>query len=143
MDEFTGKAWEHFCHEADVGVRGYGSTIAEAFEHAALAMTAVIVDPGTVGTREMVAFTVRAADREILLTEWLNELIYEMATRKMLFGRFQVEIVDDELRGKAWGEPIDIGRHCPTVEVKGATFTELAVRQQGEGQWLAQCVVDV
>jgi len=43
----------------------------------------------------------------------------------------------------AWGEPIDVERHRPTVEIKGATFTELAVRRNSDGFWLAQCVVDV
>ena len=27
--------WEHFPHDADVGVRGWGTTAAEAFEQAA------------------------------------------------------------------------------------------------------------
>ena len=143
MGEFAGNTWEHFHHEADIGVRGCGDTMAEAFEQAALAMTAVIVDPDTLATPDMVELTVTAPDREILLTEWLNGLIYEMATRRMLFGRFEVSLVNGELHGKAWGEPIDIGRHCPTVEIKGATFTELAVRRRGDGSWLAQCVVDV
>jgi hypothetical protein len=34
--------WEHFPHDADVGVRGRGLTAAEAFEQAAQALTAVI-----------------------------------------------------------------------------------------------------
>ena len=139
----TEQHWEHFRHEADIGVRGYGRTIAEAFEQTALAMTAVIVHPGSVALREKIDITVSAPDREILLTEWLNALIYEMATRSMLFGRFRVEIVDNDLYGQAWGEPIDMPRHCPTVEIKGATFTELAVSRRGEGSWVAQCVVDV
>ena len=143
MDKTDGQEWEHFHHEADIGVRGYGRTIAEAFEHAALAMTAVIVDPGSVALRDCIEITVSAPDREILLTEWLNALVYEMATRSALFGRFEVEILDGELHGQAWGEAIDIKRHCPTVEIKGATFTELAVRRQGENCWVAQCVVDV
>jgi tRNA nucleotidyltransferase (CCA-adding enzyme) len=135
--------WEHFHHVADIGVRGLGDDIAEAFEQAALALTAVIVAPETVTAREVVEIRVAADDREILLTEWLNALIYEMATRKMLFGRFQVEIEGDTLSATAWGEAIDRERHQPTVEIKGATFTELAVRQTEDGRWLAQCVVDV
>ena len=37
--------WEHFSHEADIGIRGVGPTLATAFEQAAIAMTAVITDP--------------------------------------------------------------------------------------------------
>lgn len=141
MPEIGG--WEHFHHEADIGVRGYGHSMAEAFEQAALAMTAVVLEPERVTGSEPVEVHIAAGDREILLTEWLNALVYEMATRKMLFRRFRVTIGDGELHGTAWGEPIDIVRHRPTVEIKGATFTELAVRQDSAGRWLAQCVVDV
>jgi SHS2 domain-containing protein len=135
--------WEHFQHAADIGVRGSGRTLAEAFEQAALAMTAVIVDPDSVKGSEPVAVAASAPDPELLLTEWLNALIYEMATRRMLFVRFEVAIDGEALTGRAWGEPIDVARHQPTVEVKGATFTELRVWQSSDGQWHAQCVVDV
>ena len=40
--------WELFPRQADVGVRGFGATEAEAFEQAALAMTAVVTDPARV-----------------------------------------------------------------------------------------------
>jgi SHS2 domain-containing protein len=45
--------------------------------------------------------------------------------------------------GRMHGEAVDIGRHEPAAEVKAATFSELAVGQDKEGQWYAQCVVDV
>ena len=135
--------WEHFYHAADIGVRGVGRTLDQAFEQAALAMTAVIVKPDRITEREEVRLIVSAPDSELLLFEWLNALIYEMATRRMLFRRFQVEIVEQKLHGRAWGEKIDVQRHQPAVEIKGATFTELKIRQISGGLWLAQCVVDV
>jgi SHS2 domain-containing protein len=61
----------------------------------------------------------------------------------MLLARFEVCIEDNKLRAKAWGEPIDVAKHEPAVEIKGATCTNLAVRQNDDGQWLAQCIVDV
>ena len=135
--------WEHFHHEADIGVRGLGETQAEAFEQVALAMTAVITEPAGVADERVVELSVTAPDDELLLFEWLNALIYEMATRRMLFSRFQVEIAGEMLQGRAWGEPIDRQRHQPAVEVKGATFTELAVKREESGLWSAQCVIDV
>ncbi|NIQ93112.1 MAG: archease, partial [Desulfuromonadales bacterium] len=62
----------------------------------------------------------------------------EMATRRMLFSRFDIRLDGDELRATAWGEEVDIDRHQPTVEVKGATYTALEVRQLANGRWLAQ-----
>jgi tRNA nucleotidyltransferase (CCA-adding enzyme) len=140
---WPGMSWEHFEHGADIGVRGIGATRAEAFEEAALALAAVITDPACVAAEVAVDIECVAPDDELLLADWLNALIYEMATRGMLFGRFAVTLADHRLVGKAWGEQVDRVRHHPAVEVKGATYTALAVAQRGDGSWIAQCVVDV
>lgn len=137
-----GAGWEHFPHEADMGVRGHGDTLAEAFEQAALALTAVVTDPAAVRLVERVAIDCEAGDPELLLADWLNALVYEMATRGMIFGRYAVRIEDGRLHAEAWGEPTDVARHRPTVEVKGATYTALRVAHENGG-WVAQTVVDV
>jgi tRNA nucleotidyltransferase (CCA-adding enzyme) len=139
----SGWGWELFPHGADVGVRGSGETLAAAFESTALALTAGVTEPDAVRAREAVEIVCEAADRELLLYDWLNAVIHEMAVRGMLFGRFRVEIVGDRLKATAWGEPVEVSRHEPASEIKGATFTELAVRRCGDGRWEAQCVVDV
>ena len=136
-------SWEHFPHEADIGVRGIGMTKEAAFEHAGLALTAVITDLASVAPLQAVPIVCEAPDEELLLADWLNALVYEMATRKMLFSRFAVCFNDRSLHATAWGEPIEVARHQPAVEVKGATYTELSVKQDGQGRWVAQCVVDV
>jgi len=137
------QGWEHFYHEADIGVRGRGETIEQAFAQAAVALTAVVTDPTTVHPRELISVQCDAPDRELLLADWLNALVYEMSTRHMLFARFKVRIVDGHLSASAWGEPIEPARHHPAVEVKGATYTELRVTCAPEGLWIAQAVVDV
>jgi SHS2 domain-containing protein len=136
-------SWEHFPHEADIGVRGRGESPDIAFEQAALGLTAVVTDPGLVRNDEQVAITCEAPNLDVLLVDWLNALIYEMMTRSMLFGRFRVTIDRLRLSAKAEGEHVDRLRHGPVVEPKGATFTELRVSRDDEGQWVAQCVVDV
>lgn len=135
--------WEHFPHQADIGVRGLGATPEQAFGQAALALTAVITDPAEVAPREMLRLSCEAPDVELLLVDWLNLLIYEMATRNMLFGRFEVHLEGNRLAAQVWGEALEVARHRPAVEVKGATYTALKVEQQSDGGWLAQCVVDV
>ncbi len=135
--------WEHFDHGADIGVRGIAPTLAGAFEQAALAMTAVMVDPGAVNAREAVELECEASNPELLLVDWLNALIFEMATRKMLFARFAVEIDGGHLHATAWGEPIDVARHEPAVEIKGATYTALRVYHDDQGNWVTETVIDV
>lgn len=134
--------WEHFAHGADIGVRGLGATKAEAFEQAALALTAVITEPQGVAAQQTVQIRCEAPDDELLLADWLNALIYEMAVRRMLFGGFHVELDGTRLTAQASGEPVSVPRHHPAVEIKGATYTTLRVAPV-EGGWLAQTVVDV
>jgi protein archease len=135
--------WEHFPHGADVGVRGYGATMASAFEQAALATVAAAVEPGSVAQAQAIDIACEAPDSELLLNAWLNAIVYEMATRGMAFARFEVAIDGAQLRGKAWGEPLDPRRHELIVEVKGATLTGVDVAERADGTWVAQCVVDV
>ena len=134
--------WENFPHDADVGVRGYGNTPTEAFEQAALALTAVVTH-AAVTPQSKVEVACDAPDIELLFVEWLNAIIYEMAVRKMLFSRFEVRIEGTRLAGTLWGEPVDVARHAPACEPKGATYTALKVAAGPDGTWSAGCIVDV
>jgi len=140
---FAAPGWEHFTHEADIGIRGIGSTVSESFEQAAYAMMAVITRPDSVEQQQSITIGCDASDPDLLLVNWLNALVYEMSVRHMLFSGFQVHIQDLQLQATVWGEVVDIHRHRPAVEVKGATLTELAVYQNDNGLWIAQCIVDV
>jgi tRNA nucleotidyltransferase (CCA-adding enzyme) len=135
--------WTHFPHEADVGIRGYGPTLDAAFEQAAVAMVAAITDIEKIIARECVPISCEAPQADLLLVEWLNAVLYEMATRHMIFGRFSVTIKNCKLSAMAWGEHLSLERHRPAAEVKGATYTALEVSRHCDGQWHAQCVVDV
>ena len=134
--------WEHFHHSADIGVRGFGERLEDAFAQAATALTAIVTEPDRVQPRSPVKISCRSDDVELLLMEWLNAVIFEMSVRKMLFARFDIEIRNGDLLATAWGEGIDIERHQPAVEPKGATLTELEVLETDRG-WQAQCIIDV
>lgn len=134
--------WEHFHHESDIGIRAYGVSLEKALEQAGHALTAVItLEP--VAPDIEVAISLDSPDQEFLLVDWLNALIFEMATRLMLFSRFAVQLDGTRLSATIRGEPVNVKKHQPAVEVKGATLSELCVRQMPDGSWLAQCVVDV
>lgn len=135
--------WEHFSHGSDIGVRGFGSSVEEAFEQAAIALTAVVADVTTIEPQERIEVRCDAPDIELLLVSWLNAIIYEMAVRKMLFGVFQIVLDGCSLTGTLAGEKVDPERHQVAVEAKGATVTALKVHCDPDGQWLAQCVIDV
>jgi SHS2 domain-containing protein len=134
---------ELFPHDADIGVRGIGPTRTSAFEQAARALAMVVTDPASIAPEVAVDVTCEAPDERFLLLDWLNALIFEMSARRMVFGRFAVAIEGDRLHGRAWGEPVDVVRHRPAVEPKGATLTALKVERRGDNAWVAQCIVDV
>lgn len=135
--------WEHFEHEADIGIRGIAPTLEQAFEQAAVAMTAVVTNLDLVSASKVISIYCEAPDTELLLVSWLNELVYEMSVNGLLFNNYEVIIDDGTLSAIAFGEAVDREKHQPAVEIKGATFTELRVYQQADDSWVAQCVVDV
>jgi SHS2 domain-containing protein len=135
--------WEHFPHGADVGIRGVGKTMAEAFAQAAVALTGTVCDVESVKARRAADMACAAPTPELLLVDWINAIVYAMATEHMLFREFDVRIAGATLEAVARGESIDLARHEPAVEVKGATHTALRVCELPDGRWLAQCVIDV
>jgi SHS2 domain-containing protein len=134
--------FETFEHEADIGIRGFGSTVEEAFENAAAALYSVMVNIDNVEPKEKKVITASAPDQDLLLTEWLNALLALSDIERMVFSKFDVKIDGTTLTGFAWGEALDRERHEPHVEVKGATYYMLSVKEQ-DGRYVAQCVVDV
>jgi tRNA nucleotidyltransferase (CCA-adding enzyme) len=102
-----------------------------------------VVTHAPIVPRLVVSVSCSAPDLELLLVEWLNAIIYEMAVRRMLFGQFAVQIENGGLKGTLRGEPVDVARHAPAAEPKGATYTALKVAQGADGIWSAACVVDV
>ncbi len=135
--------WEHFAHGSDIGIRGRGATLDEAFAGAARALTAVVTDVDAVVPALSLPIHCEAPDDELLLVAWLDAVIYEMATRHMLFARFEPHVRDHHVVATAWGERVDVARHAPAVEPKGATLTALRVAREPDGSWLAQTVIDV
>lgn len=139
----TRPAWHHFEHDADIGLRATSPSREGLFEAMGEALTAVITDPARVRIDREVSIRCDAPDDALLLVDWLNALVFEMATRRMVFGNWEVALDGYRLVAKVAGETLDRDRHRPAVEVKGATYTSLSVTRDSDGIWRGQCVVDV
>jgi len=134
--------WEHFAHQADIGIRAIAESLNSAFEEAALALTAIVTEPNNVAKIESVKIECSAENNELLLVNWLNSVIYETAVRKMLFSRFEVRIENLKVSATIWGEKINQQKHSPAVEPKAVTYNQLSVKNEN-GKWTVQCVIDV
>jgi tRNA nucleotidyltransferase (CCA-adding enzyme) len=134
--------WSHFAHQADIGIKATADSLGKAFEDAAVGLTAIVTEPNNVAKIESVKIECSAENNELLLVDWLNSVIYEMAVRKMLFSRFEVRIENLKVSATIWGEKINQQKHSPAVEPKAVTYNQLSVKNEN-GKWTVQCVVDV
>jgi SHS2 domain-containing protein len=135
--------FELFEVTADVGVTACGPTLAETFAQAARGMYAVMVELDGVRERESREVGVRADGLELLLERWLLELLFLTESERVLFSRFEVALDGErELRGTAYGEPIDLERHELGAEVKAVTRHQLAVRPV-DGGYEARVIFDI
>jgi len=136
------RSFSYFEHDADIGVIGQGATLEAAFESAAEATFAVMVDPQSLqraSQEASIAFT--EEDVEFALVRWLNALLGAAREQGLVFRRFALAREGPRWSGRAWGEPWRENMERGT-EVKGATLTMLSVRQT-DGGWEARCIIDV
>ena len=136
-------SYDYFEHQADMGIEGRGSTMAEAFAQAARALFSLMIDIDQVRSLEKISLHCQAHDQGELLVEWLNGLLTQADIQRLALGEFQVKLSEENrLEGCAWGEPFDPQRHHPRTEVKAATYAMLFVGQE-KGEQVARCVVDL
>jgi protein archease len=135
--------WEHFDVEADVGVRAWGPTRAEAFAQAALGVLALIVAPEQVEAREAREVRAQGEGPETLLVAWVNECLYVHEIEGFVVHRVQVLACSDTLvQGVLHGEPLDPERHRPGTVVKAATLHQTSVAER-RGRHEVSVIVDV
>ena len=135
--------YELFEHTADLGLRATAADLDALFaEMAACLFTAIVEDFTLVRPVLDVAIEVVGTDRELLLFDWLKELLHRCEDEQMLFCRFEVKVRDDGLSATAWGEPFDPDRHALGHEVKAITYHGLKVEKTADG-WLAEVIVDI
>ena len=122
------RGYRYLEHTADVGIEAWGPDLRVAFEEAALALAALMVDPGTVNETEEWRIGLDGDDAGDLLVRWLSELIALVDTDACVFRRFAIDALGERhLEARAWGEPIDPSRHHLRTAVKAATYHALAV----------------
>ncbi|AEC51039.1 hypothetical protein PNA2_0121 [Pyrococcus sp. NA2] len=141
------KKWEHYEHTADIGIRGYGDSLEEAFEAVAIALFDVIVNVNKVEKKEVREVEVEGDDLESLLYNFLEELLVLHDMEHLVFRDFDVKIEKVngryKLKAKAYGEKLDLEKHEPKEEVKAITYHDMKIEKLPDGRWMAQLVPDI
>ncbi|MCE9671682.1 archease [Myxococcus stipitatus] len=139
----AGASWEVFTRGDARWLRGRGCTPEVAFEQAAVALCARVTDPAAVEVHEEVPVACEPGDLDGLLADWLRAVVHLMASRQLRFHCFVVRMDGRRLFGSAFGEPLDPVRHGARVRVRGVTVSGPRVRRGADGQWTAECEVEV
>jgi SHS2 domain-containing protein len=135
--------YETFEHTADLGLRVRAADLDTLFAEAAQALFSVLVeDLDSIRPVQAVEVRLQGEERDLLLFDWLKELLYHFDAEHMLFGRFAVKVGADGLSATAWGEPLDRSRHVLDHEVKAITYHGLRVAPS-DGGWEAEVIVDI
>lgn len=138
MDDTAG--FEILEHTADVGVRGWGETVEQAFEQATRGLLDVVGvwQPGP-GERELIE--VEAHDLGALLVDWLDEVLYLQDTRDVVVSGLEVSSVQGG-RAKGWVELAPRPEEIEGTAVKAITYHQLEVVNEGR-RWSAQVFLDI
>lgn len=135
-------------HIADMGVRGWGTGIEQAFEETALAMFELMIDGAGLQPCEGAHFEVKGRTLPELLIEFLNRLILDADLAELAFLSVHVDSIEERgsvfrLEGGAKGVTRSDVRDRLLDEVKAATYYGAAVVKDENGRWEARCVVDL
>ncbi|HEC87569.1 MAG TPA: archease [Thermoplasmatales archaeon] len=126
------KEFEIIEHTADVGIKAYGSTLAESFENAAKGMFALITDNSPIASIGEYNIELKADNIEELLVDWLSELLFLQSAYNLVFGKFEVKLdeVSNSLSAKVFGEEYNAKKHRYGVEIKAVTYHMLKVEKE-------------
>jgi SHS2 domain-containing protein len=138
--------YEYLDHTGDVGLRVYGRTLSELFTNAAYGLLETIADVDAIHSKQQIEIEVSANSIEDLLVAWLDELVFRHEVEEILFGRVEIQQISEQspsLSAIAFGEPSNLAKHAVYTEIKSVTYHQLFVRQETDGNWVAQMVFDL
>ena len=135
--------FEFIDHSGDLGILVFGRSRPELFQHAAEAFFQILTEPKKVRKKLTKKISLQVNGDEELLVSWLNEFIYLFDTQGLLFSHFQILALDDRsMEAVARGEPYEEGRHPIKRTIKGTTYHQLRIHEEG-GIWKAQVIFDL
>lgn len=137
--------YEFLDHTADLKFRASGDTLEQALEQSAKALFCAIAGESEIRPLKSHSYTVMIHLENVLVHDFLAELLYMFSTQQMLFSHFELELkqaIGYKLDVKASGEKYDPKRHKLEKEVKAVTYHGLSAKKTGQGKWVIEVVCD-
>ncbi|MCX8158582.1 MAG: archease [Candidatus Diapherotrites archaeon] len=138
--------FELFEHKADMGIRGIGKNIEEAFSEAAMAMLTIMYETKKIKPKKKIVVETYADSLDNLLVNFLNEILYQKDVSEISFCKAKVKEIKKikdqyKLLAELLGEKKP-NKKIFITEVKAATYSQLKVKEE-DNYWIAECIVDV
>lgn len=129
---------------ADCALEIRGGDLDDLFATAARALADMMVDPATVSHDVERTVGLEARELDLLLHEWLSELIFLKDSEQLVFPEVTVSVraAPPGLRGRLTGGRIDPPRTALRADPKAVTFHQFALEPRGAG-WYARVVIDI
>ena len=134
-------AIEELPHTADVMFRITAARIEGIFEEAVRAMFQTMYGSCAVAPSIKKQISLTAGDREMLLVDFLSELLYLSEVEDLVICDAQVTLDGTTLTAIARGEPFDPSRHQGR-EIKGISFSSLRIYKR-DGDYVLDIIFDV
>lgn len=137
------KSFEIIDHTADIGIIAYGTDMKQVFANAALGLFSLMADLDDLKETVQREVHLSAEDMEVLLVEWLNELIYICDVEHTIFKRFEIDkLSNTEIKATCFGEKIRPGHHRLKREIKAATYHMLRINKE-DSSYKVQVIFDI
>lgn len=131
---------------ADTAFTVKGKNAKELFENAAIALISSMADITKIESKQERRFELLAEKLDVLLFDFLNELLFYKDSENLLFSQFNVKIDKStqghRLNAKVKGEPASPDKHKVTIDIKAITMHMFKVEKTKDG-YEARVVVDI
>jgi SHS2 domain-containing protein len=128
-------------HTADVKIRATAPTLETLFSEALAALMQVLYGPDRNGGEKR-KIALDAEDQESLLRDFLSEVLFIAEVDRLVFSGADIHIEGGHLSATLDGEPFDRRRHAMGTEVKGISYSGLAITHDANG-YMLDIVFDV
>jgi len=137
--------FEFLEHIADLRFIAYGKSLDDCFQNSAKAMFSAISDLKSIEEKDLKKIALEAENLEILLHDFLSELLFLFETKGLLFKEFNVSIDRNKryrLKAGLKGEKFNPKKHEIKTEIKAVTYHEMLIEKRNKG-WVAEVLCDI
>jgi len=131
---------------ADTAFTVRGKTEEELFENAGSALFSSMADVSTIEQIQKRSISLDAEKLDLLLFDFLNELILIKDTENLIFSRFDISIQRNDsnyhINATVYGEVVNPQKHKITIDIKAITMHMFRLEKKKD-YYEARVVIDI